>query len=129
GNNRLRVAIEGALRALTLFSSDPAARLAAAQDALRHPSAEEAALLEKAIAAEQNPDIRAAMQQSLAAARLVSGSKEERLAAIRALSTTTNPQIKNLLDEFRAAPGTDPELQRAADAALASISNRLWLVG
>ena len=90
-NNRLRVAIEGALGALTLFSSDPAARLAAAQDALRHPSAEEAALLEKAIAAEQNPDIRAAMQQSLAAAWLVSGSKEERLAAIRVLSTTTNP--------------------------------------
>src|SRR5438132_7699432 len=60
-NNRLRGAIEGALGALTLFSNDPAARLAAAQDALRHPSAEEAALLEKAIAAEQDPYIRAAM--------------------------------------------------------------------
>jgi urea transport system permease protein len=128
-NNRLRVAIEGALGALTLFSSDPAARLAAAQDALRHPSAEEAALLEKAIAAEQNPDIRTAMQQSLAAAQLVSGSKEERLAAIRALGTTTNPQIKNLLDEFRAAPAIDPEVRKAADGALASIGNRLWLVG
>jgi len=128
-NNRLRVAIERALGALTLFSSDPTARLAAAQDALRHPSAEEAVLLEKAIAAEQNPDIRAAMQQSLAAARLVSGSQQERLAAIRALSTTTDPQIKNRLEEFRASPGTDPELQRAADAALDSISNRLWLVG
>jgi urea transport system permease protein len=128
-NNRLRGAIKGALGALTLFSSDPADRLAAAQDALRHPSAGEAALLEKAIAAEQNPDIRAAMQQSLAAARLVSGSKEERLTAIRALGTTTNPQIKNLLDEFRAAPGTDLELQKAADAALASIGNRLRLVG
>jgi urea transport system permease protein len=128
-NNRLRVAIEGALGALTLFSSDPAARLAAAQDALRHPSAEEAALLEKAIAAEQNPEIRAAMQQSLAAARLVSGSKQEQLAAIRALSTTTDPQIKNLLEEFRAYPATDPELRKAADAALASIGGRLWLVG
>jgi urea transport system permease protein len=128
-NNRLRVAIERALGALTLFGSDPAARLAAAQDALRHPSAEEAALLEKAIAAEQNPEIRAAMQQSLAASRLVSGSEQERLAAIRALGTTTDPQIKNLLEEFRAAPGTDPELRKAADAALASIGNRLWLVG
>ncbi len=85
-NNRLRGAIKGALGALTLFSSDPADRLAAAQDALRHPS-------------------------------------------IRALSTTTDPQIKNLLDEFRAAPGTDLELQKAADAALASIGNRLRLVG
>ena len=75
-NNRLRGAIEGALGALTLFSTDPGARLTAARDALRHPSAAEAALLEKAIAAEKDPEIRAAMQQSLAAARLVSGSKE-----------------------------------------------------
>ena len=128
-NNRLRGAIEGALGALTLFSTDPVARLTAAQDALRHPSAAEAVLLEKAIAAEKDPDIRAAMQQSLAAARLVSGSKEERLAAVRALGTTTDPQIRNLLDEFRAAPDTDPELQKAADAALTSIGDRLRLVG
>jgi urea transport system permease protein len=128
-NNRLRGAIEGALGALTLFSTDPASRLAAAQDALRHPSAAEAALLEKAIAVEKDPEIRAAMQQSLAAARLVSGSKEERLAAVRTLGTTTDPQIRNLLDEFRAAPDTDPEMRKAADAALASIGDRLRLVG
>ena len=128
-NNRLRGAIEGALGALTLFSTDPAARLAAAQDALRHPSADEAALLEKAIAAEHDPEIRAAMRQSLSAARLVSGSKEEKLVAIHVLGATTDPQIKNLLDEFRAAPDTDPELQKAADAALSSIGDRLRLVG
>src|SRR5207302_8194082 len=69
-NNRLRGAIEGALGELTLFSSDPTARLAAAQDALRHPSADRAALLEKAIAAEKDPAIRAAMEQSLLASRL-----------------------------------------------------------
>jgi urea transport system permease protein len=128
-NNRLRGAIEGAFAALTLFSTDPAARLAAAQDALRHPSAAEAALLERAIATEQDPNIRTAMQLSLSAARLVSGNKEERLAAIRALGTTTDPQIKNLLDEFRAAPDTSPDLSKAADLALASIGNRLRLVG
>jgi urea transport system permease protein len=128
-NNRLRSAIERALGALTLFSTDRAARLAAAQDALRHPSAAEAALLEKAITAERDPEIRAAMQQGLSAARLVSGSKQERLAAVRSLGVTTDPQIKNLLDEFRAAPETDPELRRAADAAVASIDNRLRLVG
>ena len=31
---------------------------------------------------------------------------------MRALGTTTDPQVKNLLDEFRAAPDTDPELQQ-----------------
>ena len=128
-NNRLRGAIEGALGALTLFSTDPAARLAAAQDALRHPSVGEAALLQRAIAVEKDPEILMAMRQSLAAARLVSGNREERLAAVRALGTTTDPQIRSLLDKFRAAADTDPELRKAADAALSSIGDRLRLVG
>src|SRR6202030_2605666 len=83
-NNRLRGTIEGALGELTLFSADPAARLAAAQDALRHPSADQAALLEKAIAAERDPAIRAAMEQSLLASRLFAGTKTEKLSAVRA---------------------------------------------
>jgi len=128
-NNRLRGTIEGALGELTLFSSDPAARLAAAQDALRHPSADQAALLERAIAAEQDTAIKAAMQQSLLASHLVAGSKAEKLAAVRALGGTTDPQIKNLLDQFRAAPDIDRDLRQAADSALASIQNRLRLVG
>jgi urea transport system permease protein len=128
-NNRLRGTIEGTLAALTLSSTNSAARLAAAQDALRHPSAAAAALLEKAVASEHDQEIRTRMQLSLSAARLVSGSREERLAAIGVLGATTDPQIKNLLDEFRAAPGTDQELLKAADTALASIGNRLRLVG
>ena len=128
-NNRLRGAIDGALGALTLFSPDRDARLAAAQDALRHPSADTLALLDKALAAEQDPEIRAAIQQSLFAARLVSGSKDERLAAIRALGTATDPQVKNLLDEFRNTSDLDPELRKAVDEALAAISNRLWFTG
>jgi len=127
-NNRLRGTIEGALSALTLFSADPAARLAAAQDALRYPSADHAAQLEKAVAGEKDAGIRAAMEQSLSAARLVSGSKQQKLAAARALGTTTDPQIKNLLDEVRAASDTDPEVRQAAEAALASINDRLRLV-
>ena len=56
-NSRLRGAIEVALGELTLFSSDPATRLSAAQDAVRHPSTDQAALLEKAIAREQDPAV------------------------------------------------------------------------
>src|SRR4029077_5550091 len=82
-----------------------------------------------AIAVEKDPEILMAMRRSLAAARLVSGSREERLAAVRALGTTTDPQIRSLLDEFRAAQDTDLELQRAADGALSSIGDRLRLVG
>jgi len=128
-NNRLRGAIEGALGALTLFSPDRAARLAAAQDALRHPSADTVALLEKALSTEQDPEIRTAMQRSLSASHLFAGSKEERLAAIRALGTATDPQVKNLLDEFRYSANLDPELYKAAGEALASIDNRLRWTG
>jgi urea transport system permease protein len=128
-NNRLRGEIEGALGELTLFSPDPAARLAAAQEALRHPSADRATLLEKALNAENDPGIRAAVERSLLASRLFAGTKPEKLAAVRALGTTTDPQIKNLLDQFRAAPDTELELRQAADAALTSIENRLRLVG
>src|SRR6266851_8446196 len=128
-NNRLRGAIEAALGALTLFSPDPAARLAAAQDALRHPSADTVALLDKALAAEQDPEIRAAMQRSLFGARLFSGSKEERLAAIRALAGATDPQVKNLIDAFRYSANLDPELYKAAGEALAAIDSRLRWTG
>jgi urea transport system permease protein len=128
-NNRLRGAIEGALGALTLFSPDREARLAAAQDALRHPSADTVGLLDKAIATEQDSEIRAAMQRSLFGARLFSGSKEERLAAIRALSTATDPQVKNLIDAFRYSANVDPELYKAAGEALAAIDSRLRWTG
>jgi len=128
-NNRLRGTIEATLGTLTLFSPDRAARLGAAQDALRHPSAENGALIEKALAAEQDPEIRTTMQRSLAASQLFSGSKEERLAAIRALGTATDPQVKNLLDAFRYSANIDPELYKAAGEALAAIDSRLRWTG
>jgi urea transport system permease protein len=128
-NNRLRGLIEASLGALTLFSPDTAARLAAAQDVLKHPSAETAALLEKAMAVEQDPETRAAMQRGLFAAHLFAGSRDERLAVVRALAGATDPQVKNLLDELRGKPDLDPVLKKAAGDALASIDNRLRLTG
>ena len=128
-NNRLRGQIEAALGALGLFSPDPAVRLAAAQDALKHPSADAAALLEKAMAAERDAEIGAAMRRSLFAVHLFAGSTEERLAAIRALAGTTDPQVKNLLDELRGKPDLGPELTKAVEDALRSIDNRLRLTG
>jgi urea transport system permease protein len=128
-NNRLRGAIEATLGTLTLFSPDRAARLGAAQDALRHPSADTGALIEKALAVEQDPEIRTTMQRSLAASRLFSGSKDERLAAIHALGTATDPQVKNLLDEFRYSANIDPELYKAAGEALTAIDSRLRWTG
>src|SRR5207302_1957288 len=101
----------------------------AAQDALRHHSADTVALLEKSLAAEQDSEIRAAMQRSLAASQLFAGSKEERLAATRTLGSATDPQVKNLLDEFRYTANIDPDLYKAAGDALTSIDSRLRWTG
>jgi urea transport system permease protein len=128
-NNRLRGRIEAALGALTLFSVDRNKRLAAAADALKHPSSDTAKALERAIAAEKNPEVRSAMQRSLAASRLFAGTRDEQLAAIRALAETTDPQVKNLLDEYRNKPDLDPGQRKAVDDALAGIGRRLQLTG
>jgi len=128
-NNRLRGRIEAALGGLTLFSPDRNTRIAAARDALKHPSSESTARLQKALAAETDPEVRAAMQTSLLAAQLMSGTKDEQLAAIKGLSGVTDPQIKNLLDEFRAKLDLDPEVKKAADAGAAAIDQRLRMVG
>jgi urea transport system permease protein len=128
-NNRLRGDIEAALGGLTLFSKDRDTRLAAARDALKHPSAESLARLDKALAGESDEAVRAAMQKSLYAARLTAGSKDEQLAAINALAGDTDPRVKSLLDEYDANAGLDPDLRKAADAAIGAINRRLQLVG
>jgi urea transport system permease protein len=128
-NDRLRGDIDSALGALMLFSPNPASRLAAAHDALDRPSADTAARLTKALTVEKQPDIRAAMLQALSAARLFSGTEAQRLAAIGTLATTTDPEIRGLLDRLREEPDLDPPLRTAADSAVEAINHRLQLVG
>jgi urea transport system permease protein len=128
-NNRLRGDIEDALGALTLFSADRDTRLAAAAEALKHPSGESAARLERALVGEKDSAVRAAIEKSLLAARLLSRISIDQLAAIHGLAGSTDPQIKSLLDEFRARPDIDPGARRAADDALMGIGRRLQLVG
>ncbi len=128
-NDRLRGDIDAALGALMLFSPKPASRLAAAHDALHRPSADTAARLTTALAVEKQPDIRAEMQLALSAARLFSGTEAQRLAAIGTLATTTDPEIRGLLDRLREEPNLDPALRHAANSAVEAINRRLQLVG
>ncbi|HUN51049.1 MAG TPA: urea ABC transporter permease subunit UrtB [Candidatus Sulfotelmatobacter sp.] len=123
-NNLLRGAITGALSGLMLSSPDRADRLAAAQDALKHASPELAKTLEKAVARETDAEVKAAMQFSLNGVLLVSGDTAQRIAAIRGLAGSTDPQVHNLLAELRNTPGIAPEVQKEADAALKSIESR-----
>ncbi len=122
-NNRLRGVIEAALGSLTLSSRDPQVRLRAAHEALKHPSAAAAAALETALAVEKDLQARAALSLALAVARIVSGSKDQRLAAVAELAKATDPQIRSLLAQQRDSTD-DPELRRAIDAALSAVDGR-----
>jgi urea transport system permease protein len=128
-NNRLRGAIAGALSQLMLFSPNREDRLAAARDALKHGSAESAATLEKALAAEQDAETRAVMQASLFGIRLNAGTPEQRIAAIAALAGSNDPEIGSLLAQLAAAPDTDAKVRDAAKSALASLERRQFYIG
>jgi urea transport system permease protein len=127
-NNRLRGTIDAALGSLTLVSDNPEDRLAAAQDARKHPPADGGAALAKALAAEKDAQVRQALAVALAVARLGSGSKEQRLAAIVELEKSSDPQIRSVLTQQRDA-ADDPEMKRAIDSALSSVEGRLKLIG
>ncbi|WP_236020052.1 urea ABC transporter permease subunit UrtB [Sabulicella rubraurantiaca] len=123
-NNRVRVALRGALGRLQLVSPDPAERLAAADGLLRARSAEDIPLLEAALAREAVPRIRAHMELALGAARLGSPDPAVRRAGIAALGGTASPEARAVL---LAARGTDEALSADVNAAVAAIDRRLSL--
>ena len=127
-NNRLRGIIEASLAGLTLFSPDRDRRLAAAQDALGHPSPAATEALEKALASDTDPAVRAAMTISLQGARLAGGNPAERLAAVAALSQSSDPQVRALLGRAADAAEGDPAVAAAARAALADLEQRLAFI-
>ena len=127
-NNRMRSEIDAALGSLTLFSSSAADRLTAAQEELKHPLVERAGALQKAYDAEHDSQVKAALGLALAAAQLRSGDKQQRLAAVSLLASSTDPQVRALLIDQRDA-ADDPEIKRAIDTALGSINNRLRFIG
>jgi urea transport system permease protein len=123
-NNRVRVALRGALGRLQLVSPDPGERLAAAEAVFRSRDAANAPLLEAALARESLPRIRSQMELSLAASRLVAADEGAKRAAIAALGAAGSTDARALLLEARAA---NPALAAEIQAAVAAIDRRLSL--
>jgi urea transport system permease protein len=128
-NNRLRSAIDAALGSLTLVGGSLQDRLSAAQEALRHPPSDGGVVLEKALAAEKDAQVRAALALALAAVQIAGGSTEQRLAAVAVLAQSSDPQVRAVLAQQRDAADLDPALRRAIDAALSSVEQRIKLIG
>src|SRR6266567_8889391 len=128
-NNRLRGSITGALSRLTLVSSNREDRLNAARDALKHLSADSAEGLERAQQQEKDPEVRQAITLALSAARLATGTNEQRIAAISVLTQSSDPEVRSLLGQLANSGDLDPAVRKALEDAQRGLEERLKWIG
>jgi urea transport system permease protein len=128
-NNRLRGAISGALSRLTMVSASRDDRLNAARDALKHLNAASAPALERARESEKDPEVQQALSLALSAARLTTGTNEERIAAISVLTQSTDPEVRSLLGQLANSGDLDPAVRKALEAAQHGLEQRLMWIG
>ena len=124
-NNRLRGAIDAAVGGLTLLASNPATRYDAAQAVFKSRRASVLPTLEAALAKEQDPGVKRAMQEARAAIILSSekASDEDKLAAVDVIRQRADQEALGLLSSLPA--DTSPPVIKAAAAAIGAIQNRL----
>ena len=128
-NNRLRGRVESAIAGLRILSSDRGERLAAARGI--EPSVATAPLLARALAVERDPEVRAVLRQTEAAARLMGTDADSRIAAIAVLGESADDRVKALLQPLTVRDATgafaesDARVRQAAIEALSSIEVRL----
>ena len=128
-NNRLRGSISGALSRITLVGGSRDERLNAARDALKHLSEVSTPALERALQGEKDPEIGQALTLALSAARLTSGTDEQRIAAIAVLSQSSDPEIRSLLGQLANSGTLDPAVRKALETARHSLEQRLMWIG
>ena len=137
-NDQLRSVLQSVLAQFNLSSPDPSLRLEAVTTLLRsfNDSSTDAAtvaataLLTARLKIERNPGVRRAIQTGLALAALGSGSSQQRLAAIRRLGSSLNPDVYNrlvVLTDPSAEP--DPKVRLAANRAVHAIDDWRELYG
>ena len=123
-NNRLRSEIDVALAALKLFSDQPVQRRAAAVAMLKDPDAERVAMIERALAAEQDSAVKAVLIETRAAMLLADAQTDVRLKAAQALALSRQPEVLLLLNQ-RLAAESDPGVKVALANAARQVQDRL----
>jgi urea transport system permease protein len=129
-NNGLRRAIRTAIGQLTLLSPDRATRLSAAQSVLKNGDPAMLELLEEALAAEADPDIKGVMETARAVIVLrTDASSADKRTAVDTLVARGNRDAQTILASVLAdAP---EEVRPAIQAGIDSIARSLavWDVG
>ena len=122
-NNRLRSEIGAALAAFKLLSPDRAARFDAARALASGADAALLPMIKKALEKETDAEIKSMLEVTSAAMEIAGGSKEERLAAIKRLGTSSSPHSRTLL--AAAAADADPDIKDAAQKSLREVQGGL----
>ena len=123
-NNRFRGEIDTALAALKLFSKDLSLRRDAVKSLLKEPDESKLVLLEKALAAETDPAIKAQMELARAAALLGSADKTKRLEAAKAIAQSRTPETLLLLNE-RMKVETEADVKGQLQVSLQQVQGSL----
>ena len=129
-NNRVRRALASAIAALKLTATDRQVRLAAAQELQSGAGEEMLPAIARALDREQDAEIKALLALTRATVELGSADKATRIAAIRALAESRDPNTKTLLLPLVEKKGgefveTDSELRAEAELSLRAIESRL----
>jgi len=124
-NNSVRRAVDAAIGSLTLRSPRPDVRISAANSIFYTQDPDSLEALEAALAAEENADVRAAMQRARAAAILKSDRPEAaKIEAVKDLAAGGRDVLGAL---SAAAASSGGEVKAAAEEAIAEVNQKLAL--
>jgi urea transport system permease protein len=126
-NNNLRNTVREAVGRLGLLNPNAAQRRAAADALVGGAAPEVVKLLREAHAKEKDSGIKSAMALALAAADVTSPDKAARLAAVAALSGSTDLRVRSLL-QARLGAEADAEVKAAIEAAFKGMQNKLIFI-
>ncbi len=129
-NNSLRGKIRTAIGSMTLLSTDLTARLSAARSILKNADPSMLELLDKALVAEANPEIRTTMELARAVITLKSDAPlEDKRAAVDTVAAHGDRDAQTvLINQLAAAPDElKPVIQSGIDAIGGTLA--VWDVG
>jgi urea transport system permease protein len=123
-NNRMRGELEAAVAALSLFSPDREARAKSINDIRDAIDEGKLGLLDKAISAETDVELKGRLELLRAGVLIASPDKAKRLDAAQQLAGSPLPATRGLLTE-RLAAESDAEVKAALRASIDTVQSRL----
>ena len=123
-NNRMRGEIDAALAALKLLNPDDKVRLQAAMALAKEPDAAKLPLINKALQAEANEQVKNALMLAKAAMAISVADPVERLQAAQILGEAKSPEAQLLLNQ-QLSVETDPKVKVQINTSLAIIKSAL----